>query len=60
MKRELEVESFEELVKMMLLEELTNTVSRDVAVFLMEKECRTIEKAASLADKFARREHHTY
>ena len=47
-----EVSTFEELVELILVEEFNQVVSREVATFLLEKECDRVEEAASLADKF--------
>ena len=46
------METFQELFELILNEEFHQVVSRDVATFLLEKECARVEEAASLADKF--------
>lgn len=50
--RAMNVQSYEGLMELFLLEKFVTTVSHDVGVHVVEREVETIEEAARLADKY--------
>ena len=54
--------SYEQLVKLILVEAFTLGVDRDVASCLAQKRVKTVEKAATVADNYvlARKKSHTF
>ena len=50
--RATKVESFESLVELFLLEKFVSSISKEVSVHVLEKQVKTIEEAAQLADIF--------
>lgn len=50
--RATQTESFENLVELILLEKFITSVSREVGVHIVEKQVKTLEEAAQVADNF--------
>lgn len=50
-----DVSSFDSLVNLILVEDFLRTVNRDVSLYLVDKECDTIEEAAKQADCYSLR-----